>query len=63
MGASGEARLWIMDLGASLRLLHLGAWRVRGIMGFFPGFSRLFFASCFCCTQISFIHVLLLLLQ
>lgn len=43
MGASGEARLWIMDLGASLRLLHLGAWRVRGIVGFFPGFSRLFF--------------------
>lgn len=43
VGASGEARLWIMDLGASLRLLHLGAWRVRGIVGFFPEFSRLFF--------------------
>jgi hypothetical protein len=29
------------DLGASLRLFHLGAWRVRGIVVFF-GFSRLF---------------------
>ena len=52
MGASGEARLSTMDLGASLRLFHLGAWRVRGIVLFFRGFLD-FIASCFCCTQIS----------
>ena len=52
VGASGEARLSTMDLGASLRLFHLGAWRVRGIVLFFRGFLD-FIASCFCCTQIS----------